>query len=374
MSTKKRSFWEKYAIKRLSLVKNNLSDRDLYTLDEKEQLELKKIRNNTYLNAAMAGTLGIVLLYVPYHIFGESLFPKRSFFIPFMEQQIELEIEFLVYSVILVFLEIYYLTYINLKAATSIANCCGNLNVEDPNHREQIDALIKVGLEKKQKDLEKLGINPYEGLSKWAVTVFQVIVKLKATVSGFVWKLLVTKILGRYAFRMLVDLLGAPIYACWNMYASHKVMNEARVRILAPPLIHSFTKNLKSEIENTDQFKEVVFKTLQLIATSKRSFHFNHYLLASALMEEFDIKIPENPEFDKSFILQIDELSPDVKEALSRTILLGIIIDGNLNFIEKKAIKKLQEEKVISYTIEEVKQFTSDFFQGKGLDQLLIAS
>lgn len=91
---------------------------------------------------------------------------------------------------------------------SAIAKACGSPSNTDPNYEENIDSLINVGLEKKQKNLTQIGINPFEGLSKWSVTLFQLLIKLKATISGFLWKLLVAKLLGRYAFLFptLIDL------------------------------------------------------------------------------------------------------------------------------------------------------------------------
>lgn len=369
--TKKKSIWEKYAFKRLAQASKQQNDVDLYTLDPDEIVALKKISTNTFIKAGLAGALGVILLYVPYHIFGQELFPITEVTIPYLNTSLPLEIEFLAYSLILVLIEIYYLTYINLKATTEVAKICGNININDPSQEQHIDALIKVGLEKKQKDLEKLGINPFEGLSKFAVFAYQTLIKLKAAMSGFVWKLFVSKILGRYAFRMLVDLLGAPLYAGWNIYASRKVLSEARVRILAPPLIHTFTNNLYLHINNREEFKDALYKCLQIVAVSKRSFHYNHYLLASSLLEKFDISMDESIEYDKEFILAIDTFPDQIKDGLSRIILFGILIDGNLNLLEKRAISKLQDEAVITYTMEEIKQFSSDFFHGKGLDKLI---
>ena len=129
---KKKSFWEKYALKQLSIQDQSLNEDELYILSEDELRALKKIRINTYIKAGLAGALGIFLLYIPFNLFGESLFPKRTFCIPWVEMDVELEIEFLVYSLVLVLIEIYYLTYVNIKAVSSIAKACGCPNNADP--------------------------------------------------------------------------------------------------------------------------------------------------------------------------------------------------------------------------------------------------
>lgn len=366
--TTKRTFWERYAYRQLSKnVRTQQSD-DLFLLTDEEKESLKSIRNRTYIKAGLAGALGIILLYVPYHLFEEALFPKRSIWIPIYDDYVELEIEFLIYSVVLVFIEIWYLTFINIQAVDAISKACGCLHPDDPKFDEEVNSLIQVGLEKKHEELKKVGINPYEGLSKWGVFAFQILIKLKAAISGFIWKLFVSKILGRYALRMVVDVLGAPLYAAWNIYGSRKVMNEARVRVMAPPLINHFSLKLEEEFKGNDEFRSVIYPSLQAISVSKRSFHYNHFLLATSLLTSFDIEVNSNPAYDKDFLKKVDELSPNVQKAVSKLIVFGILIDGGLSQIEKRSLIRLKKEGVLPYSLETVKQWSNDYFEGRGLE------
>lgn len=369
MATKKRSFWERYAYRQLSQNVRTQESDDLFILSEEEKQSLKSIRNKTYLKAGLAGALGIILLYVPYHIFEETLFPKRNIWIPLYNDYMELEIEFLIYSVLLVFIEIWYLTFINIKAVDAISKACGCLNPNDPRFDEDVDSLIQVGLEKKHEELKKVGINPYEGLSKWGVLAFQVLIKLKAAISGFIWKLFVSKLLGRYALRLVVDVLGAPLYAAWNIYGSRKVMNEARVRVMAPPLINHFSLQLEEEFRGNEEFKSVIYPTLQAISVSKRSFHYNHFLLATSLLTRFNIEVKTDPSYDKGFLKKVDDYSPAVQKAVSKLIVFGILIDGGLSQIEKRSLIRLKKEGVLPYSLETVKKWSKDYFEGKGLEE-----
>jgi hypothetical protein len=371
MKQKRRSFWERYAYRQLSKNVRTQQDDDLYVLTPEEKEALRKIRLSTYIKAGLAGALGIVLLYVPYHIFEETLFPKRDIWIPIYDDYLSLEIEFLIYSVVLVFIEIWYLTFLNIQAVDKITKACGCLDPNDADFEKDVDSLIRVGLEKKHKELETVGIDPYEGLSKWGVLAFQVIIKMKAAISGFVWKIFVSKILGRYAFRMVVDVLGAPIYAAWNIYASRKVMNEARVRVMAPPLINKFALQLQEEFKDNEEFRSVIYPSLQAISVSKRSFHYNHFLLATSLLTRFEIDIQTDPDYDKDFLKKVDELSPEIQKAVSKLIVFGILIDGGLSQIEKRSLIRLRKEGVLPYSFETIKKWSDDYFEGRGMDELL---
>lgn len=370
MTKKKKSFWERYAHKRLTTALAQYGDDKLFKLSNEERAALKKIRSSTYFKAGMAGLLGIALLYLPYHLFGETLFPKRSMWIPFLNQNIEVEIEFLVYSLVLVFLEIWYLTLVNIHAVDAISRACGAPQMEQKEFERHVDDLVNIGLERKQKELNKLGINPFAGLSKWSLFLYQTLVRLKATLTGFLWKILVARVLGRYAFRMLVDLLGGPIYAIWNMLGARKVMNEALVRVMAPPLIANLVHELKEQFGDRDEFKQIIFPTLQTIATSKRAYHYNHFLLAQSLVETFDLSTC--PEYDPHFIQRIPELPADLRMTVAKVIIFGIIIDGKLSLLEKRTLRKMKTQGVISCSVDQVKKWSKDYFEGRGLDDFIV--
>lgn len=367
----KKSYFERYAYRELTRNKSDQSGEELFLLTEKEIQALRKIKNHTYFKAALVGSLGVILLYVPYHLFGENLFPVTMVDLPLFTDPVAVEIEFLIYSIVLVVAEIWYLTVLNIRAVASIASACGCPSDKDPNFESNVNALIAVGLEKKQKDLASIGINPYEGLSKWSVILYQIALKLKAALSGFLVKLLVTKILGRYALRMVVDLAGIPVYAFWNIWGTRTIMNEARVRVMAPPLINKFTQKLFDDFQNNSQFRSAIYNTLQAISTSKRSFHYNHFLLASSILNKFEIPVSTEPNFEENFLKNVPAFEAEVERAIAKLLLFGIMIDGRLSLREKRALKNLRELNVMPYSEEQVKRWTKDYFEGRGLEEFL---
>lgn len=180
----------------------------------------------------------------------------NKIWIPYYDKYIDVEISFLVYSLVLVLAEIWFLTYTNIRSVTKIAHACGHPNPSDRNFENNVNALIAVGLEKKQTELKAIGINPYEGLHPYSVFAYQIILKLKATLSGILFKLLVKKMLGRYALRAVIDFAGMPIYAFWNIWGARQVMNEARIRVMAPPLIKRCAEELYLQQKKIQNLKK----------------------------------------------------------------------------------------------------------------------
>ncbi len=371
LKPKKKSYFERYAYDQLTRNKGSQAGEELFLLSDKEIAALRKIRIATYLKAIIAGSLGVVLLYVPYHLWADILFPTTNVPVFFLQDLLPLEIEFLIYSVVLVIAEIWYLTVVNIRAVSAIAAACGCPSKTDPNFEDNVGALIAVGLEKKQKELASIGINPYEGLSKWSVILYQIVLKLKAALSGFLLKLLVTKVLGRYALRMIVDLAGIPVYAFWNAWGVRTIMNETRVRVMAPPLINKFTQKLYEDFKDNEQFRSTIYNTLQAISTSKRSFHYNHFLLATSILNKFEIPVSTQPNYEEDFLKNVPKFEAEVERAIAKLLLFGIMIDGRLSMREKRALKNLRELGVMPYSEEQVKQWTKDYFEGRGLEEFL---
>lgn len=319
----------------------------------------------------MAGAIGVIALFGPYHIFQESLFPKRALSLPFLTDPIEVEYEYYAYSLILVFLEIWYLTYLNIKAVARIASATGFPPPDDNNYENNLGALIAVGLERKQKSLESIGINPYEGLSRWKLWVYLIFTRLKAMLTNYLFKLLIRRLLGRYAIRAIVDFVGIPVYAFWNAYAARTVMNEALVRVMAPPLIRKFCDQLYKDHKDNVEFKNIIYDCLQSVSVSKRSYHYNHFLFSITLLEKFDVPVVPHPEFKQDLEIYLKLSNEDTKLAYSKVLLFGIMIDGRLSQREILILKKLQEDGLMPYKIDDIKRWTKDYFEGRGMDEFI---
>ncbi len=366
----RKSFWERFAYKELSKIGPGADD-PLEQLTHQELKSIRKIRTGTLLKAALVGASGVVALYAPYYFFGQGLFPIRKLDLPFSEISIDIEYEFYGYSLILVLIEIWYLNFLNIKTVAKIARACGFPDEINEDYENNLSALIAVGLEKKHKQLQSIGINPYLGLSQWKLFAYQIAIRFKALLTNILFKLLIRRLLGRYVLRAVIDLVGIPVYAFWNAYASSIIIREALVRIMAPPLIKKFVDQLYADHNQNVNIKQILYDSLQSISVSKRSYHYNHFLLSISLLNKFDIPVKENPYFIGDFHDYIRSADQDVKIAYSKVLVFGIIIDGKVSKRELILLKKMQAENIVPYTIEEIRNWASDFDAGNGLDSFI---
>ena len=326
--------------------------------------KLKALKWRTLGFSALSGTLGVLLLYLPPHFFPES-FALWTVHINWFGG-FDFPIFATVYGVVLAVAEIYFLVWLNIRAVHKMAIICGFPPKEDPNYHLHIQSLINIGVEKNARNELSIGLNPWQGYSRFRIIMIFVWTKIRATLSNMLFKMLLRRILGRYAIRVVVDVAGVPIMAGWNMWAANKVMKQARVRILSPGFIQQSVLYLHKKYHNNEQFKSVLYDILQFLAVRKRSFHENHYLLSINLLKTFNIPFKESHLIEDDFIEKLGRLPEDMHDDVAHLIIIGMIIDGHLSGLEKKALNELAEISIIDYNADQVKQIMKAFLAGNG--------
>lgn len=371
-SAQKKPLIEKLAFRHLEKLSKdnskNLSD-EFYFLNPKERKNIQQQRRRTIAWAALTGALAVVLLYAPQWAFPD-LFFTYPIVIPVIDQPFDVPVVTTIYGLILVLVEVVILTLLNLKATAGIAEICNFPRSKEPDYKLHVEALVKVGLEKPDKQVRTIGINPFQGMPKITLLLYMLLTKIKAGLSNFLFKLIVKRLLGRFALRVVMDLAGIPIYAFWNAYASHTVTREAKIRILAPDLVKLFVRDLKKQFPDSPQFRKFLYDSLQYIAMAKRDYHYNHYFLASKVIEQFQIETVEEHQLSPDFFEQLQASSPEIKTGISRLLVFGFMIDGHLSRRERKAIDQLLEKNIILTDFSTIRRWAKDFLSGKGLEAL----
>lgn len=348
--------------------------RNEYTneLSGEQNKQLKALKWRTLGFSALAGTLGVLLLYLPPFFFPETFAlwtVHLNWFGGF-----DLPLFATIYGVVLAIGEIYFLVWLNIRSVHKMAIICNFPPKNDPNYRVHIQSLINIGVEKNAKNELSIGLNPWQGYSRFRVIMIFVWTKVRATLSNMLFKMLLRRILGRYAVRVVVEVAGVPIMAGWNMWAANKVMKQARVRILSPGFIQQSVMYLHQKYKDNQAFKDLIYDVMQFLAVRKRSFHENHYLLSINLLKTFNIPLKSAHEVDEHFLDKLEKLPEEMQDDVANLIIIGMIIDGHLSFLEKKSLDDLAEIGVIEYNSAQVRKIMDEFLAGNGkqvLDQQL---
>ena len=372
--TEKKLFHEQLAFKYFLRLRGNrkpteeVSQEQLYhILNAAEQRAISKIERKALFWAAMYGVLGVLVLYLPYYFF-PTLFPQSTFYIG--EERFTLGLVFIVYGFVLVAIELVALSLLNLWAVHRIADICQFPPAQDPRHDEYLEALFIVGMEKKSKKLLNFGINPLAGISKVQLMLYTALFLFKATISNLLLKIVLRRLSGRLVIRAYVDLIGIPVFAFWNAYATALVIKEAKVRIMAPTLIEEMSRYLQQRVAPEEDFRQLIYHTLQIVAMFKRNFHYNHYLLANTLVVDFQIANQTYQFLDKiTFLSQLRKLEGAAKEGFAKLFVFGMLIDGHISLQEERVLRQLYQDGTLLVSPKQVKYWTKQFLKGKGLDE-----
>lgn len=353
---------------RLLPVRKVNTDNQLFLLTEDEIKTIRTKEKIAVWSAAFFGAMGVVLLYVPQYAF-PHLFPNTN--IHLFGKTFAMPVIMLVYTVVLVIIEIMLLTFLNIWCAHEIAVATGFLNYQSKKEKEKRNLLINIGLEKKNKEILKYGIDPLQGINKKALLAWNFFFILKATLSNMLFKILIQRVLGRYAVKAVQDFAGIPIFAAWNAYGTKVILKEARVIIMGQNLIEEVCGRIRKDQEPTEAFKILLYDTLQYIAVSKRDFHQNHFILTKNLFEIYNITPKDSHWLEAGYYQKLHAAGKEEKEVCQLLICIGFILDGKLSITERLQIHELKKEGLLDIGADEIKKYQHDFINGRGIDGLI---
>ncbi|MBA3666048.1 MAG: hypothetical protein H0W61_17865 [Bacteroidetes bacterium] len=351
--------------------KGSVADDSIHLLTEKEITYIKRRENITIFLAALIGAIMVLVLYLPQY-WWPHLFPVNRFHVPFIKDTVEFSVSAFLYGMLLVYAEIVLLTFLNIYCAHEIAFATGFINHQTKFTTEKKQLLLTIGQEKKTKDIKQFGIDPYSGLSKGSVFLMNLFFTLKATLSNLLFKIFVQRVLGRYAIREVLDMVGIPIFAFWNAWGTRKVLREARIIIMGQTYLEHFKGDLSQFRKLNGSEKILLYDTLQYVAISKRDYHKNHYYLTKLVLEQFEIALEKNHIISPDYAQRLNACAEDFKKLNEKIMLIGFVLDGSFSVREKARLKALNKNNVITKKAEDVEMLAANFIYGHGLsDQKL---
>jgi len=353
---------------RLLPIRKINADSELFLLNEEEIKTIKRNERFAIWAAAFFGTMGVILLYVP-QLARPQLFP--SYTIVAFNRPFAIPIVMMLYSFVLVMIEITLLTFLNIWCAHEVAVATGFLTHANKQSTHKRNLLVDIGLEKKNKEELKYGIDPLQGINKTALLTWNFFFILKATLSNMLFKVLIQRMLGRYALQAVKDFAGIPIFALWNAYGTKVILKEARVVIMGQNLIEQVVAKIRVDQEPTPEFKNLLYDTMQYIAINKRDFHQNHYVLTKMLFGIYRIP-PKTVHFlEEGYLQKLQLANEEEKKICMLLIVIGFILDGDISIREMLQMNELRSIGLLDLETDTIKQYEQDFLNGRGIDGLI---
>jgi hypothetical protein len=340
------------------------ADEQLHLLNDLEIRRLHQRQRLVMAIAALFSVIGFLTYYLPVYRF-PRLFPSIGLTIPLTGAAIRLPWAELLWCMALMSIELYLLALLNIFGAHEIAVATGFIT--GATKSERADAILQIGLEKKTREVNRYGIDPFQDVDKRLLFLFNAVLMLKGWFANQVLRFLVRVLLGRYAVRALLDFAGMPIYMAINAYSVHAVMREARVIIMGQTLINLLIARLpRRELSAAE--KELLYDTLQYVAVCKRDFHQNHYQMTRALLEFFHVPAEKYHRLPDDYAERLKQ-APAAPAALCQLIiLLGFILDGRISWRERLRIRQMNRLGVLKESQTDLKRYARDFLNGAGVD------
>ena len=332
-----------------------------YVLNEVETYVIHKIKWQTLGMAGLFGLLGVLLLYLPQYAW-PSFFKGTT--LSLFNYELEAPLITVLYGILLVYLEVYALLYINLRAVRYIMAVCQFPRHHDAQYERHLQALTNAAQKKENESMLRYSVDPYLGLPRWGLTFYFVVNRVKAVLSTMLLKFLVKRLFSRFVMRQVTDLISMPVYACWNIWASHRVIHEAKIRVMAPLTIREFVENLHDEWKHNDEFRRLIPEALHYVAILNRQYNYAHLLLTESLMNRFGIQAAK-PTGD--FLTLLEKTSPELRRPLERLVVFGVLIDGDLSWLEKQRLRKLKTHGWLTYSIADIEAIGAEYYKGRGL-------
>ena len=322
---------------------------------------IAKIWWQTLLMAGLFGVLGVAFLYLPQY-FWPAFFRPTAF--TAFANTYQWPLVTLLYGLLLVYLELYALLYINLRAVRYVMAVCQFPRNHDAQYERHLHSLADAVQETPANGLPRISTDPLFGLPRWGLTAYFVLNRITAAISAFLLKLLLKRVVGQWFIQPLTDMAGMPVYALWNVWASHRVIHEAKIRVMAPLTIRDFVDGLYEEWHHNAAFCELIPEALQYVAILKRQYNYPHLLLTETLMDRFGLQVSKPT---GHFLNRLAQAPAEVRQPLERLVIFGVLIDGHLSWFERRRLRQLRQRGWLTYSLADIESIGREYHKGRGL-------
>ncbi|NDB35260.1 MAG: hypothetical protein EB023_07925 [Flavobacteriia bacterium] len=362
-------FSKKKIAQRLFSKYHSLRDSDV-RISKKELEDVKKLYIKSLIISALIGVLFVLLFYIPIYIFPDFFngnILKLNVFGGSIEIRWIRELD----NFLLTYVELYFLSILSIYMIQNLAAILDFPSMHSRHYQLHLKNIEQLSIEVKQKNEKALGLNPFLGLSKVQLFFMLIIARFKAMFSNMLIKFLLQRFASRYLLKTVIDMVGAPVYAFWNAYATSKLFRDSKYYIFSVELSDYLAENLEKETAIQSEIKKELQHLLVSVVALKREYsEINHYF-STRLIESMAIEF--EPSEYKS--LDIETITETSDEKTLRWLLLlfasGIIMDGHVSRREKKIVAQIRDKVTLkNNALESLEEFLSAYKAGKGIEYI----
>ncbi len=363
----KMSLTEKFGIWYLSqLARKHPIERvdiDTYILDEQERKLIIKTEQHAIRNAAIIGAISTLITSLASFLIWDTYSQAEHLF---SSQSLYYWKIIGIVTLITSIAEILYLYYDILQKVYKLT-VHAHMELMPGNQLNEavVAALARAALELPNPNDSEININPKKESSKLTIFLTAVLYKTKVSLSIYIFRTLLKRVIGRAVSRAYLEFLAVPIVAFWNAWVARSVMHEAKIRVLGPSAAVEISQTLKNYLPEMSQMGQIsVLRAISGCILSTADLHPNLELLFKQTIRYCNI--PQNTELDNTllYISDLKNLTETEKIIVSNTALYASVIDGKVTKREQKLLQLVYTACNKNYDYTYIRKITTQFRNG----------
>lgn len=354
----------------------------IHLLNANERKALRRIERGAIVRAALAGALSTVIAGAVEIGIALPLLGPHPFHAP-LAAQIRFYAVVGVATIITSVIEIAYLYWDGLRAVHGLSREAGlDLFPDQDDDKALAGAMARAALELPNPTATLFGVDPRREASKLRLLVASLVYKLKVSVTNFLIKALVRRMLGRAFVRGWLPFVAVPITAGWNAFVCRLIMREARIRAMGPSAAREMIDIVfGGEVTLSAAGKSAVLRAVASSIVRTEDLHPN----LTALLRELARRVGEaaglNPherlltedadgdlDDSRAFLRSLSRLDRTEQTIVLRVLAIASIIDGRLTRAERRLLAEARAVCALPHDLAAIERLRRSFIDGDPID------
>ncbi|MBN1251670.1 MAG: hypothetical protein JXR51_00635 [Bacteroidales bacterium] len=346
-------------------------DYQAYILDNQERDNINRIEKQAIINVVIAGTLSSIASGLA-AFFSDSLIDENASI--FSNENLLYWGIVIGVTILASLIEIIYIYY-DVMAKTHALAVAAHMELFPKDTDEELIAvpIVRAALELPNKKEEDINIDPRKESSKIFIVLATIFYKLKISVSNFILKALVKRMLGRAISRAWLSFISVPVCAFWNGIVCWMVIREVKIRVLGPSAVNEILNKISISLDTiSDKGKLALLRAIGSSIVRTADLHPNLEYMYRSFSQRFG-KLPDAVIDDTHlFLAELNNVPDNEKEIVLQTLVFACIIDGKVNYREKNLLVNAFKTCNIPFQFSDIDKLRKHFRNGQLLDFNLI--
>ena len=356
-----------YLKKLRSKTKLDRFDLKTYVLDNEEREKINKIEKQAIINVVIAGIISSVVSGLAGY-FADPLIDQSSGF--FSNENLLYWAIVLGVTIVASLIEIFYI-YHDVMSKTHDLTAAAHLELfpGGADVKEIGASIVRAALELPNKKDSDIRIDPKRESSKVMILLATIAYKLKVSLSSFLFRAFIKRMLGRAISRAWLNFMAVPVCAFWNGMVCWLVIREVKIRVLGPSAAFEIINKI-SLLENqlSERGKVALLRAIGSCIVRTADLHPNLELMYRSFDEHINESINDVLDDSHLFLKELSNLKDEEKRIVLETLVYSSIIDGRITYREKNLLTSAYKICNINFDFNKIKLLLKRFRSGALLE------